>query len=74
MLFRISKKNFRLSLPVLVINSSLPTLLFGLAYLLGTFFCRKNSQESERMKTEQDRIDEIRLIEDKAAENYRYER
>ena len=65
-LLRVSKKNFRLSLPVLVIDSVLPAIVFGLVYFFGAFFLKKKKEVSYRAKTEQDRINELRLIEDRA--------
>lgn len=56
-----------------MIDSVVPSVIFGLIYFLGIAF-RKKKQPEETVKTELDRINEIRLIEDKANDNYQKER
>ena len=66
------RHNCRFSVPVAATNSVAVAVIFGVAYLMG-WILRKDKKQDKTPKLESTRIEELRLIEERASDNYRKE-
>lgn len=64
--------NFNISFPVASIDSPIPAILALVAFAASVFFTKPTKAEAAapQGKTEADRLEELRVISDKAADHY----